>query len=456
MFMDVFSAQVPEMFTVFDDMKDGLGQAMCDGDNGPFGATFGFEPIILFFVKRTVGSDGSPRYFDHCGLEVVLGYRSLAAFTFSGTFIVAGAKACPGTEVGIFQKGIQVGPHFRQNRLGGYAIDAGNLIEAINQILMRRHEFIQALADGNDGFLYLGNVSKKQIELKPMVIFPETLDSPKQFRGLGFDFPMQTGLDLVQGDRFKGLKQKVHQCVTTFAKQVRQDRIDLDICRCQDFLCPSFEVVLGVHLFFSKSAQIPPLTDMLFRDEAAFQQTMPQQTGQPLRVTDVGFATRDILYMTSIDQYDFESLFQNIIGTVPIDTGRFHGNDGTLMLDQPVSHTVQIVRECAELSDFHFGFPVRTCSGQSCGNLVLVDVHRTANGVHNLDYFFRMFTSHDCPPFDLRLSVHKEDNSGSFFFHGFVIRNPLFMTENNVNKFTFPKTDCRSRLVIFSLFVVLA
>ena len=78
-------------------------------------------------------------------------------------------------------------------------------------------------------------------------------------------------------------------------------------------------------------------------------QSVAAQLLEPLRVVDVGLATRNVLRITRVDQHDFESPgLQDLEQRDPIDTRRLHRNRGDRKPDKPVSKTIQVARKAEE------------------------------------------------------------------------------------------------------------
>jgi len=82
--------------------------------------------------------------------------------------------------------------------------------------------------------------------------------------------------------------------------------------------------------------EIAQLTDGHRRDETRSQQAVLQQFSQPLRVTHVGLASRNVLDMCGIDQQRRELGFEDVEDRTPILAGRFHCDVRHLTLTQPI------------------------------------------------------------------------------------------------------------------------
>ena len=67
--------------------------------------------------------------------------------------------------------------------------------------------------------------------------------------------------------------------------------------------------------------------DVTLGPEAGAQQAIGMQPLEPLRVTDVGFASRNVSGISGVDEKYLEPmLFKDLVDGDPIDAGRFHGD----------------------------------------------------------------------------------------------------------------------------------
>ncbi len=83
-------------------------------------------------------------------------------------------------------------------------------------------------------------------------------------------------------------------------------------------------------------------------DEAAAQQPVAQQVGQPLGVLDVGLAPRHRLDVPRVDQQQRELLLQQVPDRLPVDPGALHRHVRAARLLQPGRQRQQLVGHRAE------------------------------------------------------------------------------------------------------------
>jgi hypothetical protein len=73
---------------------------------------------------------------------------------------------------------------------------------------------------------------------------------------------------------------------------------------------------------------------------------------EPLTVQDIGLATRDVLYMSRIDQEDLKATgFKDLKQGDPVHPCGFHGHGLNATLRKPVSERIEICRKTLERSN---------------------------------------------------------------------------------------------------------
>lgn len=112
--------------------------------------------------------------------------------------------------------------------------------------------------------------------------------------------------------------------------------------------------------------------------EARPQQPVAVKLLEPLRVIDIGLATRHAFDVPSIDQHDLESLrFQNLEDRQPVDAGGLHRHRRHLDLLEPAGQRVKI---CRETSKGAHGF--RCAFGIHCNDVELcADINARCAGI---------------------------------------------------------------------------
>ena len=111
-------------------------------------------------------------------------------------------------------------------------------------------------------------------------------------------------------------------------------------------------IIIDIFLnLFAQTGKIAPVADILGWYETAFEKAMPQQTGQPLAVGNIGFPTRYILDMASVYQNNFDIMFQNIMNRPPIDSRTFHCHYRAIVSHKPISQSQKIFGNGAKFSN---------------------------------------------------------------------------------------------------------
>jgi hypothetical protein len=142
-----------------------------------------------------------------------------------------------------------------------------------------------------------------------------------------------------------------------------------------------------VDLGLAVAGQIPQLADRLGRHKRGPHQAVLDQPADPLRVLDVGFASRNVAQVPGIQQPALHGVFEDIKHRLPIHPGRFHPDPAHPRSDQPVLQGQQVSRhrlECAGCLLACASFP-RRANTRHHG--VLVDVEASAALHHNVHGF---------------------------------------------------------------------
>ena len=111
------------------------------------------------------------------------------------------------------------------------------------------------------------------------------------------------------------------------------------------------------------TGQFPHLPLRPVGNEAAAEQPVPQQLGQPLAVADVRLAPGHGLDVAGIDQEQGELLLQQVPDRLPIDAGALHGDVGHLVRGQPVRQRQDVRRSWSRR-------PESSCCGVPSGPVI--------------------------------------------------------------------------------------
>jgi hypothetical protein len=82
----------------------------------------------------------------------------------------------------------------------------------------------------------------------------------------------------------------------------------------------------------------------------------------------------------------------------PVNPRALHRHHRTIMLQQPLRQSPQVVRECAEHLDLALLLPVVVGENDTGRNAFLVNIHSATNGVHDPDDSATIPPSHGIPP----------------------------------------------------------
>ena len=167
------------------------------------------------------------------------------------------------------------------------------------------------------------------------------------------------------------------------------DIADLDVGRLQHFLDAVFLRRKIALQLLAPPRQVSQFDLCARRQKASFQQSMPVQMGQILRIPEVGLISAFRLLFTRADQYDLHARFENVLDRNPVRARALHRHAGAACLSQPVSELLQL-RHCrAERPRLHLAVLVGRTRNDSDCYLSLADVDSGAP----LDYRWDLYHS---------------------------------------------------------------
>ncbi|MCU1295797.1 MAG: hypothetical protein JWO91_75 [Acidobacteriaceae bacterium] len=110
-----------------------------------------------------------------------------------------------------------------------------------------------------------------------------------------------------------------------YSADIAQHIGQLDIHLGQSFLYPLNMSARSSHQVVALSPMGPYRADLLDGPERISQESIRVQLHQPLTLLHIGFASRQTIRLSGIDQVHFEtSLFQDVEDRDPVDTRRLH------------------------------------------------------------------------------------------------------------------------------------
>ena len=133
------------------------------------------------------------------------------------------------------------------------------------------------------------------------------------------------------------------------AEDVRGDRAELDVGALERLVEP-------LRLARSLLDQAAPVADELallalaaIGDEAAAQQAVAEQVGDPLGIADIGLAPGHGPDVAGVDDQQLEPrALEQVVVRLPVDAGRLHRDVGHAEGEQPIGERQQLVGQGAE------------------------------------------------------------------------------------------------------------
>ena len=190
--------------------------------------------------------------------------------------------------------------------LGGPFADPGDGVEAVTG-LDEREPISLVVATGRrlvvelgDGRFEVGGVVQAQPDQQGVVVAEPAAQRFAQLGDLLAQHPLgQLGEHV--GVAFTGDQRRQHR-PARHPQHVRGDRVQLDPGVLEGLLDPLALGGVGLDQPFAVAGQVPQLADRRGRHEAAAQQAVLEQLGQPLGVSHVGLAARQDLDVAGVDQ----------------------------------------------------------------------------------------------------------------------------------------------------------
>ena len=134
----------------------------------------------------------------------------------------------------------------------------------------------------------------------------------------------------------------------------------------------------------SVAGQFAQLALGAVRHEAAPNQPMPQQLGDPLAILDVGLAAWHRLDVLSVGQDQREAVLQQVVDGLPVHAGRFHGHMGDSSLSQPLAQRFDGRRCRLKRAHFAFDLAVHAANDATGHDESLVNIEPRRAGINHL------------------------------------------------------------------------
>ena len=233
-------------------------------------------------------------------------------------------------------------------RLGGPFPDPGDGVEPVTGPgerdaglagVVGEHGVDAFVEPGDRGF-EVGGVLQAQPDQQGVVV----AEPPAQRLAQRGDLAAQPALGQLGehlGVAFTGDQRGEHR-PPGHAEHVRGDRVQLDPGVLQRLLDPLALAGVGLDEPFAVAGQVPQLADRRRGHEAAPQQAVFEQLGQPLGVQDVALAAGQDLHVVGVDQLQLERpLLEHVPDRFPVRAGGFHRDLGDALGGEPVGHRLQ-------------------------------------------------------------------------------------------------------------------
>ena len=136
------------------------------------------------------------------------------------------------------------------------------------------------------------------------------------------------------------------------AEDVREAGGQLNVRVLQGFL--DAQGVLGdlTDKLFAGTGEVTQLLDRLRGDEAAPDEAVGQQVGDPSGIADVALAAGDVADVHGVGEDELEVATEHMPDRLPVHAARLHGDVGAAVGREPVAEGQQVLRggpECADL-----------------------------------------------------------------------------------------------------------
>ena len=168
------------------------------------------------------------------------------------------------------------------------------------------------------------------------------------------------------------------------ADDIGDHRIELDVGIFQRLLQPLDMAGPLADQLLAGAQQPAHLLGLGIRHEAAPDQPMRQQIGQPSRIVDVRLAAGDVLHMGRVRQQQFEfAVAENMPDRLPVHPGRLHDDVGAALRGQPFRQLEKRLRRRLERAHLASSGAVHR-RAQARHHRVLMHVETGATRIQNL------------------------------------------------------------------------
>ena len=374
---------------------DSRKQSASDGNTGLLGTAPLFEDLVLgenFRMAFRAGIACGDRALKKKGLDVLAGFADTGGLLLSGAFIVLGCQTRPGAKVfGGFEL-LHIDADFADHANGSQGVgDTGDSKQQFDLARVRFSEFEDELTQDIPKVVKVGDVRADNLELFSLPRREGAVYSFQDFLGRSLAAFIHHGRDVEVLARM--LQQLTDDGGRALSEHVTEHVIQFEV--------GNSEAVLDAILFSSGNpdellvvtAQVPQLTDILRRDEAAAYQIVFEKVSDPHGVLLVRFLALDGFDEFRMSDDDMEILFKDVVDRKPILSGGFHANVEALVFFKPGCEFAQFTGIGRETLGLVFGnaLAVRGCNAGN--DEIAVYIHTATDRENDLE------SPHKNPPF---------------------------------------------------------
>jgi transposase len=298
--VEVGSAQIVPFGAVLEHVPCGREHGGGHGDDGLLGASSRSDAMELRLQVASLDSYGRPGGLHQRGLEPLAAAAQPGAAALAGALVVARTQAGPGQQVARRGKAAHVDADLGDQRVGGDGTDARNLRQSLGGFMKGLERFANTLVHLLD--LCFEHLDRAQVgaEQEPVMLLHAPCEPTDQHRALGLQAllgqirePLGVGLSL--GERSQ-------DGAPADTEKVGDQARDLEVGVFEHLL--DAQRVLGhlAHELLARARQVAHLLNGLRRNEAAADQAMRQQVGDPRGVIHVRLATGHGLDVSRVGQ----------------------------------------------------------------------------------------------------------------------------------------------------------
>lgn len=171
-----------------------------------------------------------------------------------------------------------------------------------------------------------------------------------------------------------------------FAKGIGNDRSQLDVGNSQGVLHPILLAGSKAYQLEAVAQNLTQITDLLFRNEAARDQVVLEQVGNPDGVFFIGLLAPDRFDTLGVCQSDLAGRLKDVVDRDPVLAGGLHADMQALVIRKPLREAFQIFGESGETFGLVGCDTFLVCGRDGCHHKGFVDIDATADGIDDLKH----------------------------------------------------------------------